>query len=50
MNGAADPAMRRYQERFRTFAVAHHLRLHAELRTGSDPEQRAAAATVMAYG
>jgi hypothetical protein len=50
MNRAADPAMRRYQERFRTFAVAHHLRLHAELRTGSDPEQRAAAATVMAYG
>jgi hypothetical protein len=48
--GAADPAMRRYQERFRTFSVAHNLRLHAELHTGSDAEQRAAAATVMAYG
>jgi nitroreductase len=47
--GATDPAMRRGQEHFRTFAAAHTLKLRAELRTGEDAEQRAAAATVMAY-
>lgn len=46
---ASDPAIRRYQEYFRTFAAAHTLRLRTELRTGSDAEQRAAAATVIAY-
>jgi hypothetical protein len=52
MNGkgnAADPAMRRDQELFRTFAAAHALKLRAGLRTGSDPEQRAAAAAVTSY-
>lgn len=45
----ADPAMRRYQEHLRAFAAAHTLKLRAELHTGSDPEQRAAAATVIGY-
>ena len=52
MNGkgdAADPTMRRDQEEFRTFAAAHILKLRAELRTGSDAEQRAAAATIIGY-
>ena len=46
--GAADPAMQREQEFFRTYAGAHLVKLRAELRTGSDPEQRAAAVTVIA--
>lgn len=52
MNGkgnAPDPAMRRDQEHFRTFAAAHALKLRTDLRTGSDPEQRAAAAAVTGY-
>jgi hypothetical protein len=47
--GTADPAMRRDQEHFRTYSATHPLKLRAELRTGSDPEQRAAAATVIGY-
>ena len=47
-DGAADPAIRRDQEYFRVYAAAHILKLRAELRTGSDPEQRAAAVTVIA--
>ena len=46
--GAADPAMHREEEYFRTYAAAHLVKLRAELRTGSDPEQRAAAVTVIA--
>ena len=45
----ADPAMRRDQEYFRTFAAAHIVKLRAELRTGSDAEQRAAAAMAIGY-
>jgi hypothetical protein len=47
--GASDPAMRRDQEYFRTFAASHIAPLRAELHTGSDAEQRAAAATVFGY-
>lgn len=47
--GAPDPAIRRDQERFRLFAAAHILKLRAELHTGPDEEQRAAAATVIEY-
>ncbi len=46
---AADPAMRRDQEYFRTFAAAHIVKLRAELHTGSDAEQRAAAAMAIGY-
>jgi hypothetical protein len=46
---ASDPVMRRGQDHFRTFAAAHVLQLRAELHTGEDPEQRAAAAAVIAY-
>lgn len=46
---AADPAMRRDQESFRMFAASHVAKLRTELRAGSDPEQRAAAATVIGY-
>ena len=46
--GAADAAMRRDQEFFRAYAATHLLKLRAELRTGADAEQRAAAVTVMA--
>ena len=52
MNGAAaaaDPAIRRGQERFRAYAAVHALKLREELRTAADPEQRAAAATVIGY-
>jgi len=48
VDGAADPVIRRDQEYFRVYAAAHILKLRAELRTGSDPEQRAAAVTVIA--
>jgi hypothetical protein len=46
--GSADPAIRRDQEYFRAYAASHILKLRAELRTGSDPEHRAAAVTVIA--
>jgi hypothetical protein len=52
MNGKsnqADPAMHRDQENFRAYAAAHTLKLRAELHTGPDAEQRAAAATAMAW-
>lgn len=52
MNGIAnwnDASMRRDEEYFRTFAVAHTVKLRTELHTGSDPEQRAAAATATGY-
>jgi hypothetical protein len=52
MNGkpnAADPAMRRDEEQFRAFAAVHTVRLRAELHSGPDAEQRAAAATAIAY-
>lgn len=44
----ADPGIRREQEYFRGYAATHMLKLRAELRSGSDPEQRAAAVTVIA--
>jgi hypothetical protein len=47
-DGAANPAIRRDREYFRVYAASHILKLRAELRTGSDPEQRAAAVTVIA--
>jgi hypothetical protein len=47
-DGATDPAIRRGQEYFRVYAASHILKLRAELRTGSDAEQRAAAVTVIA--
>jgi hypothetical protein len=46
--GAADAALRRDREYFRAYATSHMLKLRAELRTGSDPEQRAAALTAIA--
>jgi hypothetical protein len=39
----------RDEERFRVFAATHTLKLRAELHTGSDEEQRAAAATVLGF-
>jgi hypothetical protein len=52
INGRADspdPAMRRDQEYFRTVAASQILKLRAELRTGADAEQRAAAALVIGF-
>lgn len=52
INGTASATgaiVRRDEERFRAFAAAHILRLRGELKTGSDAEQRAAAATVIGY-
>ena len=46
--GVADAAMGRDREYFRAYAAAHLLKLRTELRTGADPEQRAAAVTVLA--
>lgn len=46
--GATDAAMRRDQEYFRAYAATHLVKLRAELRTGADAEQRAAAVTVIA--
>jgi hypothetical protein len=46
---AGDPAMGRDQEYFRTFAAAHMVKLRAELHSGEDAEQRAAAALVVGY-
>jgi hypothetical protein len=49
VNGSAvEPAIRRDQEFFRAYAASHILKLRAELRTGQDPEQRAAAVAVIA--
>jgi hypothetical protein len=48
-SSASDPAMRRDEDYFRTFAAAHTVRLRAELHSGSDAEQRAAAAMVTGY-
>ena len=46
---ASNAIIRRDEERFRVFAEANILKLRAELKTGPDEEQRAAAATVIAY-
>jgi hypothetical protein len=45
----ADPAMRRDREAFRVFAASHTLKLRTVLRGAADEEQRAAAATVIAW-
>lgn len=46
--GATSVAIRRDREYFRAYAASHILKLRAELRTGPDAEQRAAAVTVIA--
>ena len=46
--GTPDASLRRDQEYFRAYAAAHLLKLRAELRTGREPEERAAAVTVIA--
>jgi hypothetical protein len=46
---AADPTVHGDEIRFRAFAARHTLLLRAELRTGADAEERAAAATVIGY-
>jgi hypothetical protein len=46
---AADPAMHRDQEYFRGFAAGNVAKLRAELHSGEDAEQRAAAALVVGY-
>jgi hypothetical protein len=43
------PALRSYEQRFQAYAAAHRLLLRLVLRQCSDAEQRAAAATVIAY-
>ena len=45
----ADPTARAFQEQFATFAATHVELLRNVLRNGSDPEQRAVAATVIGY-
>ena len=47
-SGAADAALLRDREYFRVYAASHIVKLRAELRTGSDAEQRAAAVTAIA--
>lgn len=49
MKGSApDAASRRDQEYFRLYAASHLLKLRAELRTGAEAEERAAAVTILA--
>jgi hypothetical protein len=48
-SAAEDAAMHRDQESFRAYAAAHTLKLRAVLRTAEDEEQRAAAATAIAW-
>jgi len=45
----ADPQARAYEDQFAAFAAAHLDLLRGVLRTGSEPEQRAIAATVIGY-
>lgn len=47
-NSSSEPAIRRDREFFRAYEAAHLVKLRAVLRTATDPEQRAAAVTVLA--
>ncbi len=45
----ADPAARKFQEQFASFAVAHIVDLQNVLRTAADPEQRGVATAILGY-